>query len=226
MGETLRFWESSCLAVVLGRSSVVSADLHHQACAADRVAIVRRTSGGGAVLVGPGCLNYSLVLSLEARPLLRDVAQSYQLIFSRIITALGLRGLAARGVSDLALDERKVSGSAQRRGRRALLHHGTLLYDFDAALIERYLTEPRRQPAYRGGRRHAAFVANLPLAAGVMKQRIAASWSGGLMPGGPCDLRVADASQRLPTSDMIRASFLAVAASAPTSICVSDGAIP
>ncbi len=162
--ETLRFWEASARAVVVGALGVVESDVHEHACLADDVPIVRRISGGGAVLVGIGCLNYSLVLSLDARPELRHVADSYRLILGRVVAALAIPRLAMRGMSDLALDGRKVSGNSQRRGRRALLHHGTLLYAFEISSIARYLKEPVRQPAYRTGRPHEAFVMNIPVA--------------------------------------------------------------
>jgi lipoate-protein ligase A len=71
----------------------------------------------------------------------------------------------------LVVDGRKVSGNAQRRGRRALLHHGTLLYAFDPALAERYLREPRRRPPYRATRTHAEFMGNLPLSADALRVR-------------------------------------------------------
>jgi lipoate-protein ligase A len=93
------------------------------------------------------------------------------------VSALGLPGLALHGQSDLAIDERKISGNAQRRGRRALLHQGTLLYAFELRLMERYLKEPPRQPAYRAGRRHALFVTNAPLQSRVVKMAIAQAWS-------------------------------------------------
>ena len=76
------------------------------------------------------------------------------------------------GLADLALAGRKVSGNAQRRGRCGVLHHGTVLYDFDASLAERYLLEPPRQPDYRAGRSHQAFLGNLPLSGDVVRQRI------------------------------------------------------
>jgi lipoate-protein ligase A len=177
-GETLRFWETSRPAVIVGHSTVIERDVHEDACASDGVPVVRRTSGGGTVVVGPGCLSYLLVLSLDARPVLRDVARSYRIILEPIVRALDVPGLQVRGVGDLALNGRKVSGSAQRRGRRALLHHGTLLYDFDLRLIARYLKEPARQPAYRASRSHLAFVANAPIATEVIKARIASAWSG------------------------------------------------
>jgi lipoate-protein ligase A len=175
-GETLRFWESPYPAVIVGHSTVIERDVHEDACASDGVPIVRRMSGGGTVVVGPGCLSYALALSLDRRPELRDVTSSYRIILEPIVRGLDVRGLRVRGAGDLALNGRKVSGSAQRRGRRALLHHGTLLYDFDLGLIARYLKEPARQPAYRAGRPHLTFVANAPLAIEQIKARIAWAW--------------------------------------------------
>jgi len=161
--EALRVWESAARVVVLGRSGVISRDVEADACAADGVAIVRRDSGGGAVVLGPGCLNYALVLSLERRPQLRDVRASYRQILGWLVRRLAVPGLEISAGSDLAIAGRKVSGNAQRRGARALLHHGTLLYAFDARAAERYLKEPARRPDYRGDRRHAEFLGNLPL---------------------------------------------------------------
>jgi len=162
-GEVLRMWELDRPAVVIGRSGDPDRDVHPSACASDGVSIIRRSTGGGAVVLGPGCLSYTLVLSMERRPLLRDVAASYQWILSSVAKALEVDGLEVVGHADLAIGDRKVGGSAQRRGRRALLHHGTLLYRFDPSLMERYLKHPVRTPAYRGHRPHSAFVANLAL---------------------------------------------------------------
>src|SRR5581483_7224227 len=99
-------------------------------------------------------------------------------ILERTIAALAplQPGLAVEGVSDLAAGGRKVGGSAQQRKRDHLLFHGTLLYAFDLGLIPRYLREPPRQPDYRGGRPHAAFVTNLPVTAAELWARLAAAW--------------------------------------------------
>jgi lipoate-protein ligase A len=110
------------------------------------------------------------VLSLEARPELHDVALSYELILGRVAGALGVQ---RRGLSDLALGDRKISGNSQRRGRRALLHHGTILYNFDIDCIGRFLKEPDRQPSYRSGRRHSDFMANLSMPVERITERIA-----------------------------------------------------
>jgi lipoate-protein ligase A len=115
------------------------------------------------------------------------------LILGRLIDALAVPGLTIRGISDLAMGERKVSGNSQRRSSRALLHHGTLLYAFEAATVERYLMEPYRQPDYRSGRCHADFLGNLPLPAGEIRDRLHQLFSGSdilagdasAAPGGP-----------------------------------------
>ena len=41
------------------------------------------------------------------------------------------------------------------------MHHGTILYNFDLALIEKYLCMPRKYPEYRQKRGHRDFVTNI-----------------------------------------------------------------
>jgi lipoate-protein ligase A len=175
--EALRFWESPVPFVVLGRSGKAEKEVDLAACEAAGVPVLRRCSGGSAVLVGPGCLNYTLVLSLAARPALISICQSYCSILARIAEALAMDGLEVRG-SDILLRGRKVSGNAQRRLQGWLLHHGTLLYGLDVRLLEHVLLEPPRQPPHRQGRSHRAFVGTVPLRVDQLKQCIASAWSG------------------------------------------------
>jgi lipoate---protein ligase len=173
-GEVLRIWEWPRPAVVLGAGGVIADDVNVSACDRDDVPLARRASGGGTVLLGPGCLLYSLVLRYERAADLRDIRNSYSWILSRMIGALP--GVAVEGPSDLAVAGRKVGGSAQQRKRHNLLHHGSLLYAFDLPLIARYLREPPRQPGYRGRRSHGDFVANLPIGGTELRSRLAAAW--------------------------------------------------
>jgi lipoate-protein ligase A len=174
-GEVLRVWEWPELAVVLGSGCRLAEDVDEAACAADGVPVLRRSSGGGTVLLGPGCLLYTLVLDQEREPALSQIQPSYRFILGRVAAALGPEA-AQEGISDLALGGRKFSGNAQQRKRRHLLHHGTLLYAFDLGRVGRYLRPPPRQPEYRAGRGHAEFLLNLPLPAEELKQRLRAAW--------------------------------------------------
>jgi lipoate-protein ligase A len=174
--EVLRVWESPRECVVLGHSGYPQRDVHIEECHRSGVPILKRCSGGGAVLIGPGCLNYSLVLPLTLNPMWHDIRYSFCWVLQRMQAAIGLPQLKIEGQCDLAVEGRKVSGNAQRRTQRAVLHHGTLLYAFDAERVERFLKTPLRQPAYRAGRSHSDFLGNLPLSGDDLKQRLAAAW--------------------------------------------------
>jgi lipoate-protein ligase A len=178
-GELLRFWEWPAPAVMLGSGGRLTDDVDETLCTAEDVPILRRSSGGGTVLLGRGCLLYTLVLSYQRDPALSDIRQSYRFILGCLAAALaaGVGPIESAGISDLVFEGRKFSGTAQQRKRSFLLHHGTLLYDMDLSLIPRYLREPPRQPDYRGGRSHLAFVGNLPLSGGEIKQRLRYLWS-------------------------------------------------
>lgn len=128
------------------------------------------------MLLGPGCLNYSLVLPLAFNPKWRDVRYSLRWVLTRTQRALGIAGLQIEGDCDLALQGRKISGNAQRRTQQAILHHGTLLYNFDVTRPEDFLKAPYRQPRYRAERSHRDFLGNLPLNAGEIRQRMVMAW--------------------------------------------------
>jgi lipoate-protein ligase A len=140
--------------------------------------LCRRASGGGAVLHGPGNINYSLYFSLEAFPELYPVRESYVAFLGMVTraleTAAGVR-TAQRGDSDLVLaaagetttaaaerERRKISGNAQFRKRGVVVHHGTLLIgDSLAPLIRDVLSHPPKEPEYRAGRSHDEFLSAL-----------------------------------------------------------------
>ncbi len=161
--DTLRLWESPVPFVVIGSGQRIRETVNLAACQEDGVPVLRRCSAGGAVLQGPGCLNYSLFLRYESYPETADLHGSYAYILDRAAQALLALGAEAcrEGISDLVLEGRKVSGNAQRRKRRACLHHGTLLYMDHRRSMARYLPEPKDRPSYRGEKTHHEFVGML-----------------------------------------------------------------
>ncbi len=177
-GESLRFWHWPRPAVVMGAGGAWQIEANVPACQQDHVPIVRRSSGGGTVLLGPGCLLYCLVLSYEKYPLLADLHAGYRFIMGRLADAFRplLPDVVPAGISDLALGEQKFSGNSQQRKRRHVLHHGTLLHDFDVSALERYLLPPPRMPEYRAGRTHEAFVTNVPLTVAQLRDGVLKAW--------------------------------------------------
>ncbi len=176
--EWLRLWEPARPLVVIGRSSSVAAEVNAEFCRREGVPILRRSSGGAAIVSGPGCLMYAVVLNLELRPALRAIDSAHAFVLGTLAAALRRHGLAAEqcGISDLAIGGLKFSGNSMRVRRSHLLYHGTLLYDFPLPLIASCLTFPPRQPDYRAGRPHEAFVTNLPVPADQLRSIVKSAW--------------------------------------------------
>ena len=68
------------------------------------------------------------------------------------------------------------TGSAQRRLRRSLLIHATILYEFSLPLIGRYLNPPPKRPAWPADRSHEDFLMNLPLSRDLIASAIRTAW--------------------------------------------------
>jgi lipoate-protein ligase A len=178
----LRVWEPDHHFVVVGYSNRVFAEVNVAACDAKGIPILRRFSGGGSVLQGPGCLNYSLAVTNEQLGVPVDLAAAYRFVLERHLKFCLNHASAAvqiQGISDLALEGRKFSGNAQHRKRVCSLFHGTFLLGLDIALIETCLFLPTRLPAYRDGRSHEAFLCNLTIAPTDVREALRQVWQAG-----------------------------------------------
>lgn len=170
--ETLRFWESGRPFVVLGVSQALREEVFEIHCREDKVPIQRRCSAGGCVLQGQGCLNFTLTLSHAKHPEIRTIRDSYCYVLGNIAKAFNAHGVPARhkGTSDLAIGGKKISGNSQRRRKKAILHHGTILYEPNVDGMERYLKEPADRPQYRGPRTHRGFVDQVRMTPDVIRK--------------------------------------------------------
>lgn len=174
--EVLRLWELPSLAVVVGAGGSVAIDVNRAACEAAGVPILRRASGGGTVLLGPGCLCYSLILRTDRAPGLDQIQPSLRYVMDRTLRAIAGIEAEMAGTSDLIAAGRKFSGNAQQRKRDYFLHHGTLLYDFDLGRISELLTNPEREPDYRRGRAHSEFLTNTATTRDELVRVLTAEW--------------------------------------------------
>ncbi len=177
--EMLRIWESCETFVVLGRSSQAAREVNLARCRQRGIRVLRRTSGGAAVVVAPGSLMYAVVLSYERRPALHSLDLAHRFVLETTLRSLGplLPGASHQGICDLVLNNRKISGNSVRCKRRSFLYHGTLLYGMDLGLVRAIAADaaaparvPRESPARvvrheRGvGRRRLASSADRGLA--------------------------------------------------------------
>jgi len=178
--ETLRIWQPETYFVVAGYTNRIMQEVHVDTCVERGIPLYRRTSGGGTVVQGPGCFNYSLVLRMERDSALATVTSTNAYVLQRMAELVsGLLGAPVehRGHTDLVWNNRKFSGNAQRRKERALLFHGTFLLSFDLSMIEVLLPHPSAEPDYRTGRPHTGFLTNLPLRTNTLTTALRETWA-------------------------------------------------
>lgn len=172
--EFLRLWEPTRPMVVIGRSSQVEVEVDLAACERRGIPVLRRSSGGAAIVTGPGCLMYAVVLSYANYPQLRSIDLAHQHVMGRLRESLGslVAGIEFQGTCDLTWNGCKFSGNALRCRRDHLLYHGTLLYGLSLDWIAECLRMPPRVPEYRAGRAHRTFVTNLPVTHDAMRRAV------------------------------------------------------
>jgi lipoate-protein ligase A len=191
----LRFWESEKYFVVLGYGNKGAKEVNVAACQSHDLSILRRCSGGGAVLQGPGCLNYSLVLPIEEHGETGTITGANRLIMERhrcaVASLLG-KPVQVQGYTDLTIEGLKFSGNAQRRTRRYFLFHGTFLLRLDVALMQQVLLPPSREPAYRNHRSHSAFMTQINISREALKSALCQEWNAHQAFGGIPQLGIDD----------------------------------
>jgi lipoate-protein ligase A len=179
IGPVLRFWESPFHFVTLGYTNRAATEANLEACQEAKVPVLRRASGGGTVLQGPGCLNYALVLPIQPGQAL-NVGAANDLVMGTNRAAFSAatgQQVELAGHTDLAVDGRKFSGNAQKRKARYFLFHGTILLGFDLGLVQKLLLPPSKEPDYRARRSHLEFIRNLSISPQEAKTALCEAWA-------------------------------------------------
>ncbi|RAP37722.1 lipoate--protein ligase family protein [Candidatus Marinamargulisbacteria bacterium SCGC AAA071-K20] len=157
----LRFWESPSYFVVLGSSNKSDSETFFEKCSEKKIPILKRCSGGGTVLQGPGCLNYALIHTIDEKT--KDITKTNSFVMESLKKGFNTLGIdvSVKGFTDLTVKDKKFSGNAQKRKRNTFLFHGTILYDFNLTKISEFLKYPSKSPDYRLMRSHHDFVSNI-----------------------------------------------------------------
>jgi lipoate---protein ligase len=179
-----RVWVPVGKAIVLGNSQQPEKELNLEAVRRDGIPVHKRMSGGGAVLLSPGCLCLGLRFAKRKELSIQEYFAKASAVISEVVAQrLGLE-LRLRGTSDLAcvngagplaalgtriaegeavdgIGERKVAGCALYMPRDFVLYLVSILVDPDFADIEKYLAHPSKEPEYRSGRSHSDFLGGL-----------------------------------------------------------------
>ncbi|MGA1821299.1 MAG: biotin/lipoate A/B protein ligase family protein [Thermoplasmatota archaeon] len=146
----IHFWEWDRKAVTIGSFQAYLDEVYDERCAEDGVPVIRRQSGGGTMYHSPG---QEMVFSMIAGPKImrNDIKESYRVALDPVIMGLERIGIGAvMDENNLFVRGSKISGSAQRRQVKAVLVHGTLLYEVDEEEMLSYIRGDRAISSGRG----------------------------------------------------------------------------
>jgi len=147
--NTLRFYQWKPSAVSVGRFQEVSKEIQIENCRQKGVDIVRRITGGGTVYHdSQGEITYSVIAKEEDFGT-TDVFQAYNIICNGLIEAAKILGVKAdfnpgdpKNCPNIAIQGKKISGSAQFHRGGVLLQHGTFLLEADLEKMFTFLQIP------------------------------------------------------------------------------------
>jgi lipoate-protein ligase A len=151
-GPTLRFWGWATAGAIIGRFQSYRNEIDPDGAAALGVKVVRRMSGGGAMLVQPEMtITYSLYLPAELVEGI-SIRDSYRFCDSWVVEILRELGADVTYVplNDISSSQGKVGGAAQARRPGVVLHHTTIAYQMSATDLLRVLRIGREKLSDKG----------------------------------------------------------------------------
>jgi lipoate---protein ligase len=130
MGDVpiLRIYGWHPAAISIGYFQSMNEEVDLAKCREFGVDVVRRLTGGGAVLH-----EFELTYSFITKEYPQNIMESYQWICEAIVMSINKLGFDASFVplNDIVIAGKKVSGNAQTRRNGVLLQHGTILLGVD-----------------------------------------------------------------------------------------------
>jgi lipoate-protein ligase A len=159
--QSWKVWVPKQSYVVLGRSQHPEKECLLENIEQDNIPILKRQSGGGAVLLSSGCMCLSIRFSNQnslgiphflnkGGHLLVDFLQSEHNINTEI-----------RGSGDVCLEGKKILGCSLRMIRGWCYYSCVVAIEDIVGSVERYLGHPSKEPEYRSGRSHKEFMTHL-----------------------------------------------------------------
>ena len=132
-----RLWRNDP-SIIIGLHQNAFAEINLDYIKANKIPVIRRLSGGGAVFHDLGNINFTFI---DNKIQEENTADMFRRFTQPIINALKHLGIEAslKGRNDLVIDDKKFSGNAVAVYKNRILQHGTLLYSASMANLSQAL---------------------------------------------------------------------------------------
>lgn len=154
-------WRPSERLAILGRGDKADTSLIIKNIEKDNIKVVQRPSGGHAVFLSEKMLAFSIVSRIEPLPKSKDFFSFGNGIIIRALESLGVTGLSCEGISDIAISQKKIAGTAIYRNKALVFFHAIINVEEKCNIFDRYLNYPEKTPEYRNSRKHSDFISSL-----------------------------------------------------------------
>ncbi len=142
---TLRLYTYRSHCALAGRFQKLENEIHLNFCREHGIAVNRRPTGGGAIIMGENQLGVALMIPAGGEDTYGRARELMEKFSAGLVWALHRLGVQAqfRRKNDVEVNGRKIAGlGIYRAGNGGLLFHASLLVDLDVPLMLRVLNTP------------------------------------------------------------------------------------
>lgn len=134
-------------AIIVGKHQNTIEEVNSEYVKENKIHVIRRISGGGAVYHDHNNLNYTIISNED-----KGADFDFESFSQPVIDTLAELGVKAEftGRNDLVIDGKKISGNAQAYIKGRVMHHGCLLFDTDLSVLSKALEPPKNIVQSRG----------------------------------------------------------------------------
>ena len=154
-------WRPEEKIVVIGNGDKKENSVYTEYVEKNRIPVIKRKTGGHAVVLTPKMIAVSLVIKTDPPPLSSVLFSTCNRAVISALSELGIHPLAEKGISDIALGTKKIAGAAVYRNRNLAFYHSIVNIGEEPADMDKILKYPKKTPEYRKMRPHSDFVTSL-----------------------------------------------------------------